>query len=580
MACGAETEMRRGLRALVSALLLLVGLLGGVAFGEEDPNDPDRVHLDADRVVYDEAGSVATAEGDVRVRNRDLRLYAPYVEYHVEGQKVVAQATPEGQVSLLVGGKQLYGERAEYDLVNRSGVLKNASGRVDAFYLRGRDLEILPLDQARKLGWNTPRQLSGEGAEEQVARWTGVSVTTCDQRRPHYRLESRQVTVVPGKRVIVKSPKVYIGEHLLFAYPFDYVVDVDARRRRSPLLPLVGYDQKKGAGLGLSGPIDWGSGGVDLSVTAWSEIDPEVQVEFHQSLGTSSEVFAALNRLYDKDDEDLVWRPQWGIRSELQGFGAKLLWSQREMVSVERRAGETVRYVVWRDPELTLTGPWRRDLPTAGWWRPLFSAGYYEDATAAPGETTRRLGLGVEIYSEPSPWGVFRPFLHLTGWGYDYDDEAGDRQGILDAEVGFRYSFGSFDLMSAYVRRWTSGESPMAFDSPDDREDLYQEVGFTFLRPTKDTSWRLVLRGAYDLLEDEFGEFVARLIYDQHCVLWELVYRDDLEGDDDWVGLRFSIKAFPDSVLQFGGETLYQPGQRPADLPKEALAGMGAGGGN
>ena len=81
-------------------------------------------------------------------------------------------------------------------------------------------------------------------------------------------------------------------------------------------------------------------------------------------------------------------------------------------------------------------------------------------------------------------------------------------------------------------------------------------------------------------MDDEFGEVVARLIYDQHCVLWELVYRDDLEGDDDWMGLRFSIKAFPDSVVQFGGETLYQPGQRPDDLPKAALAGMGTGGGD
>jgi LPS-assembly protein len=564
---------------LVVAGLLIFSIVGGpLPAGADDATDPSKVQLDADRVLYDESGGTATAEGNVRVSNRDLRLYAPYVEYHADRQRLVAQSTAEGAVSLLVGGKQLYGERVEYDLATRSGVLTNASGKVDAIYIKGRSIEVVPLEEARRQGWGSSKQMGGsDGAEGEVAaRWQGVEMTTCSRPRPHYRLVSKQVTVIPGKRVIVKTPKIYIGEHLLFAYPFDYVIRMDERARsESPILPLVNYDGDKGAGLGLSGPIDWGSGGANLGVMLWSRIDPEIQARFHQSLTSSTEVYAVLNRLYDKDTEDLAWRPEWGLRWGDRGWTGLLRWTQRELYSVERNSGETDRYVVWRDPEFLLTGPWRRDLPTNGWWRPFLSWGSYEDATTAPGETYRRLGAGLELYVEPSSWGQVRPFFHVTGWGYGYDDEADDRQGIVDAEMGLRYSLGQVDLMSAFVRRWTSGESPMGFDAPDDREDVYQELLFTFLRPTADTSWKLGLRGAYDLLEEEFGEFVARLIYDQHCLLWELVYRDDLKGTDDWVGVRMEIKAYPQVKAEFGSETLYDPGKRPEGLPAGASAEEG-----
>ena len=48
-----------------------------------------------------------------------------------------------------------------------------------------------------------------------------MSLTTCNERTPHYRLVSRSV-VSFRKRIIAKNPNLY-RRHLLFTYPADYV---------------------------------------------------------------------------------------------------------------------------------------------------------------------------------------------------------------------------------------------------------------------------------------------------------------------------------------------------------------------
>jgi len=35
------------------------------------------------------------------------------------------------------------------------------------------------------------------------------------------------------------------------------------------------------------------------------------------------------------------------------------------------------------------------------------------------------------------------------------------------------------------------------------------------------------------------------VIYDEHCYQWEFVYVDDMVENDDWAGLRLTIKVYP-----------------------------------
>ena len=41
----------------------------------------DTIQLDADSIAFEEGSGVAIAEGNVRIHNSEMRLFAPYVEY-------------------------------------------------------------------------------------------------------------------------------------------------------------------------------------------------------------------------------------------------------------------------------------------------------------------------------------------------------------------------------------------------------------------------------------------------------------------------------------------------------------------
>lgn len=560
---------RKGLFPLVLGLLLC---WAGAAAGEGQ--EPEKVRLNADRVEFDEASGSASASGNVKLTHKDFRLFSPYLEYDTEGQKVRATADPGGEVTLLAGGKRLSGKRLDYDLVTRQGTLQGPSGQVDKLYLRGKTIEFAPTERARQQGWGAKR--TSQGAEEDMAaRWSQVSVTTCDRAHPHYRLQAREVVVIPGDRVVVKSPKVYLGEHLLFTYPFDYVIrdKKSGRKDGAAFFPLVQYDGDKGLGLGLRGPLSWETGELELGLLGWTNQDPEGWAYLTQQVASGINLFGRVDRLYDKDAKELLWRPQWGLETTASDWYTRLRWSERELVTQERRTGVTQRFSVWRSPELEIRSPWKRDPASGAYWRARASYGDYQDATVGSGSSwvTRR-GASLELYGEAPRWGILSPFAHVLHWYYDYPD-TDTFQRVTDAELGFRWKLGDVKLQTTYVRRWVDGASPMGWDAWESREDLYQEVSFLVAKASPDDLWSLTVRGGYDLLSSELGEMVYKLSYDRHCLVWELVARDDMRGDDDWFGLRLIVKAYPHAVAAFGTSELFEPGARPEDLPDGAKEG-------
>jgi len=69
----------------------------------------------------------------------------------------------------------------------------------------------------------------------------------------------------------------------------------------------------------------------------------------------------------------------------------------------------------------------------------------------------------------------------------------------------------------------------------------------------------VAVRTAYDFVDEHLDEVVYSLVYDEHCYYWEFIYKDErpmysTSDEDDWMGLRLVIKAFPESKITFGGE--------------------------
>ncbi|QTX31592.1 LPS-assembly protein LptD [Aminithiophilus ramosus] len=547
--------MAKSLRLLISLIGLSFLLSSGsVAWASKE------ISVEGEHLVYEEAEGVARAEGDVRLSYADMQMRTAFLEMDTERQIVKASSDGKTPVTFLWRGQRFEGESVEYDFNSGRGLIRNAGGRVDHLILSGEDLEVLPVDEALRRGVVTAKQAKGLERGEVVGWWQHVSVTTCNEPRPHYRLTTKKLIVIPGERVIIKQPRVYIGEKLLFTYPFDYIVS--ARRASGVFLPLPRYDGTKGVGLGISGPLSWSSGQAEIALVAWSKIDPEGSLTLTQRLGDDASFFLESSYSYSEVDDENRWRPRWGLRSEKSGWFTEVLWSQRESVEIDDVAGEK-RYkgTLWRDPQVTVEGPWWSDAASGGWWRLLGSWGRYGEE----GLTTERRGAGLDFYGEGASTAAFRPFWRATYWYYDYDDSDSESQKTTDLAFGFDWSAGSLRLRSTYVRRWVDGTSPMKWDRYDETETVYQRVTL----PVSD-QWELSLRGGWDLRDHNLDEMLYQLRYEVDCLAWELTVRDDRIRGDDWAGLRLIIKAYPESPLQFQEKEIDEPGARPASIPKNS----------
>jgi LPS-assembly protein len=528
--------------------------------------DGGPVQVSADRISFEESTGFATAEGNVVIEDANYRVEAPYAEYDSASQQIRANASPGTPVSLITAGRRLDGETLDYNLVTRRGNLTDASGLVDVFYVEGDRIEVMP--QSEALPQKRRGIRSRAVSDDLAAIWRGASVTTCDYPHPHYRLETARVTIVPNRRLIIKMPRVYLGDTLVFIYPFDATIPLTPGRRRAKhsVFPRFGYESDKGAGFGLSGEFGWETGAVDVGVITWTGGITEGNASISQEFGDGFTAYASSNRVYDKDRRITDWRPNWGLTYERDGWHAGVRWSQRELLSVEKRAGEDSRYVLWRKPEVSVLSPWFDAGRTGARLRTFATWGTYEDATSSGGPVYRRTGAGAQLAGEIELGNDrLRPFYNTSYWYFNYDDEI-DRQQVLDAALGVQWKLGKADLRTTYLRRWVSGFSPMWWDLYKEREEIYQEAAMNIPTRNPDLSWRVGVRAAYDLSGGELAEMAYLFTFDEHCLLWEAIYRDDQRGDDDWFGLSVTIKDFPQGNIRLGGNELSDPSDFPNSL--------------
>jgi LPS-assembly protein len=538
-------------RVFVATLSLLAALSIPASLRGAHAAEPDRVHLDADKVSFEESTGIATAEGNVRMTDSEISATAPYLEYDSVTQQVTALSSADGIVTLVSEGKRLSGDRLDYNLATRRGKMTQPNGKVNVFYVKGREIEVMPASDLRKKNKNAE-------SDEIASVWRGASMSTCDYPHPHYRLEARTVTVLPGKRMIIRRPKVYLGDALIFFYPFDVSVPLreGRKKKKHSILPRIAYESDKGVGLGMSGAFDWGTGTLDVDAIGWSKGLWEGEALITQEIGENLSAYAGVDRKYDDDSALIDWRPRWGLDYERNGWSASARWVERELLSIEKSAGVVTKYTLWRKPEINISSPWFDDPAVGGRFRVFGSWGSYEDTRSRAGEWFGRSGAGVQIAGEPGGSKNFQPFYNAYYLHYYYDGDIYGQQ-IFDATLGVRWSLGDFNFSTAYLRRWAWGASPMSWDNYDPREDIYQELNFRLPTGSKDEWWNFGLRASYSIDNENMTEVIYNVGYDQHCLLWEAVYRDDLLAEDDWFGLALTIKAFPGNKIGYSNNESY-----------------------
>lgn len=519
---------------------------------------PEEVHIDADSVVYQENTGIAKAEGNVKVQNKNMRLFAPRVEYNSNNQIVEAFSDQKAKVTLFSGSDKITGEHLTYSFENRRGILTDASGKMDAFFIKGQDLKVMPVDDAVKFGVISPRsKASGESgaADDLVGEWLDVTITTCDFERPHYRLVSKKVTVIPNIKVIVKNPKVYIGESCIFTYPFDYIARLSPKDQS--VMPYLAYESEKGMGIGIKGGLDLGKmGELGILGTYWTEDLWEAKLTYRKEVLKGLSVFIGANHLYNPDDKEIVWRQKWGMEYvSRSGWRAILFESQRELIETEMRPGLEKRYNVWRDPEFGIYSPWFGDESKGFRIRGFGILGRYQDNLETVQPWTERLVVGAEINGSPA---AEEAALHpYYGGRYVYHSyDGGDQtQDIIDGWIGVRWNLGEVYFDSMYFRRWADGTTPLAWDRYVDNENIYQTVSFPLPFGESWEKWTFSVTAAYDNIINDIASMRYSVNYNKHCITWHLWVKDNRSKDEITAGIFFYINAYPEQKIGIESET-------------------------
>lgn len=513
---------------------------------------PNEVFLDADEISFDEYTGIAIAEGNVRIRNKDVRMFAPYVEYDTKSHTVDAYSDYRENVVVYTGIEKYIGKHLKYNVETRRGVFTQVSGESGPMHMQGGRVRFMPDSDAAKLGIiHEPRKKKNSQKSQNVAEWKGVTSTTCDFTKPHYKLVTKRAVIFPGKKTVLKSPRFYIGDSLVIPYPFDYIM---TNRKREGIQPILNYDSDLGAGFGLRGPLDLGQyGELDLEAMYWTQGEFETVIKYRYRFTDQLSVFASTMRLYNDDTEDTLWRPSWGMEYENAGWKAQFYWAQRELVSTEVATDVTEDYDVWREPEFSIASPWFGEPLTGGEFRLYTAWGRYGDNITRQ-EWTDRIAYVAQYRGRPQ-WsiGIFKPFYGARYRYFDYYNE--DRnQKATDAWGGFRYKIGAFNFASSYYRRWVEGRSPMAWDRYTNSETFFQSVSFPLPIGAPWEKWTAFIGANYNIKKEDFSSVFYSLTYNMHCMTWELWYKDKRSEDDYKIGLTLFINAYPDRKLEIGSK--------------------------
>ncbi|HEY3282199.1 MAG TPA: hypothetical protein VGN26_07995, partial [Armatimonadota bacterium] len=148
-------------------------------------------------VLADEVTLVA--RGHVTLASQGYTLTAG----EAEGNTDTGDFTLRGGVTLMGEGRAVSGPELRFNFRTRKWSAPQASGQTQPppllapIYLRARDLKGAPAEVT-----------TGE-----------ASFTTCDLAVPHYHIQARTLTIVPGRRLVAKHASLFLGRHRLFSLP-------------------------------------------------------------------------------------------------------------------------------------------------------------------------------------------------------------------------------------------------------------------------------------------------------------------------------------------------------------------------
>ena len=523
---------------------------------------PEQVILNADRVSFNDETGQATAEGNAVLQYNGTTIMAERIEYSADSQKVKAMPLPGEKIRMTNGTRTLNGDQIDYDLSSGEGILTGPATRLsigekgETLYVYGGEINVIPWELAEERGLvkGTP--------QDYMLQWRNVAMTTCALEHPHYRLESKQITFIPNRRVVAKKPRVYLGNTYLFTSPLDYVVQLKRRKLGYTMAPFLNRSEIHGSRGGITGTLGWETGSASLGFSYSRSSGFEYMLEVEQELNRDFAIRVGVEHSWDDVWKEKIWRPYATLMYNHNGWAAHLNWTHNEYISDKKDSYYQYKGRLDRKPELIVWAPWFRNSKYS-WSRVFATIGNYgETIYKMPDRGDEmRYGLGIRNYAERKA-GDVELFANTEGVVLMYD---GTDQEMLRSFIGARYKIGVFELGTGYERQYAWGSSSMYWDKYSNRRRIHQRVRFPIGREVY-----LAFRGSYDLFESMIDETYYSVQWDTDCMIWDLHYKNDrTRNGNDSLGLTISLKAFPSRMAAFGQKIEVDPFDRPLDIPDD-----------
>ncbi len=181
-------------------------------------NTSGPVELRGDKVSFNNQENKFEAEGNVVVTRGGVRIFADTMQFYRQEKTAIAQ----GNIIVENVKGSISGDKMTYNIETQTGNFTNAHISSDPFYGKA--------------------TIISKVSPEKVTLQDGY-LTTCDHDTPHFRLQSKNITVEPGKQAQARGVKMFVGPVPLMYLP-RYTQSLADRHPRYSLTP--GYSKSFG----------------------------------------------------------------------------------------------------------------------------------------------------------------------------------------------------------------------------------------------------------------------------------------------------------------------------------------------
>lgn len=261
---------------------------------QEEGKAGEPVELNGDTVEYSVDGNKITAEGNVVIIHKELRLSCDRIEFSRDTN--LAHATGNIRLVTMKGGvSEMTGDDLTFNFKTMEGSFDGAKIFADPYYGFG--------EKVKKVG-------------ENHIQMENNYVTTCDLDKPHYRMTSKKMDMYPGDKLIARSVRMLVGKIPMLYLP---KLTQDLTGKKPKVIFTPGYDK------------DWGM----FLLSKW--------------LYRFNESFKGIIRLDARERKDIAWGIDVDYKTPNTGSGrirtyymnernitSKRFWQERPTPTIEK----------------------------------------------------------------------------------------------------------------------------------------------------------------------------------------------------------------------------------------------------